>query len=300
VFDHSGSGRLLASGRLSWEKLVLSTRESLFEEAHMGTRFVARVGMVAVTAFLWAGAADAAPIFWTDWLGTNSGAVNGTFVAQGTITTPTSTVNVTYTNPQGIGFYQATSGTDWWTDSSHVTRDPLTSPYTSSAVDNIPTGVDMIGLDKAGTQTLQFSQTIANPVFSFISLNANGYGFLNQDFQIVSLGGVDGNNCGWWGCGGATKQVIDLGGGNFEYRLVATNVGGTEPHGTIRFLGAFDTLVWSSLTNEYWNGITVGVQGTADEVFPEPVPEPSTLLLVGAGLLSAVASRYRRTARSAR
>ncbi len=263
----------------------------------MRTRFVARVGVVAVSAFLSAGAAGAAPIYWTDWLGTDSGSVSGTFVAQGTITTPTSTVNVTYTNLQGIGFYQATGGTDWWTDSSHVTRDPATSPYTSSFVDNIPTGTDMIALNHAGSQKLEFSQTIANPVFSFVSLNSNGYGFLNQDFDIVSLGGVDGNNCGWWGCGGATKQVIDLGGGNFEYRLVANNVRGTEPHGTIRFRGAFDTLVWSSLTNEYWNGITVGVQGTAEEVFP--VPEPSTLLLVGAGLLSA-ASRFRRTARAAR
>src|SRR5689334_8144070 len=87
--------------------------------------------------------ASAAPIFWTDWMGANSGAVSGSFTATGTITTPTSTVGVTYTNPQGVGFYQASSGTDWWTDNTHVVRDPATSPFTSPAVDNIPPGVDM-------------------------------------------------------------------------------------------------------------------------------------------------------------
>jgi hypothetical protein len=245
--------------------------------------------------------AGAATIYWTDWLGVNSGAVNGPFTASGVIMTPTATVGVTYSNPNGIGFYQASGGTDWWTDSTHVTRNPATSPYTSSVVDNIPTGTDMIALDRAGSQTLTFSETIANPVFSFISLNSNGYGFVNQDFEILSLGGVDGNACGWWGCGGAQKTIINLPGGGIEYRLVATNVGGSEPHGTIRFLGAFDTLTWNSLTNEFWNGITVGVQGTAQEVFPPGetpvVPEPTTLVLFGTGLAGVVA-RCRRRHRS--
>jgi type VI protein secretion system component Hcp len=37
-------------------------------------------------------------------------------------------------------------------------------------------------------------------------------------------------------------------------------------------------LTWRSLTNEYWNGFTVGIQGTADEVFP-PAPIPLTVLV---------------------
>jgi hypothetical protein len=212
-------------------------------------------------------------------MGANSGPVNGSFTAVGTITTPTSTVGVTYTNPQGIAFYQATSGTDWWTDSTHVVRDPATSPFTSPAVDNIPTGVDMIALSQAGNQTLTFTQTIANPVFSFISLNGNGYAFLNQDFDILSVGdGSPTNHCGWWGCGTVSKNIVAVPGG-FEYQLI----GSGEPHGTIQFRGAFDTLTWRSLTAENWNGITVGVQGTAQEVFPE-VPEPSSMLLLGTGL----------------
>jgi hypothetical protein len=117
--------------------------------------------------------AAASPSYWTDW--------TGSFVGHGTITTPASTVNVTYTNPQGIRFYQASGGTDWWTDSTRVVRDPATSPYTSSLVDNTPTYTDIVTLQFSGSQTLSFSQAIANPVFSYVSVNGNGYAFLDQD-----------------------------------------------------------------------------------------------------------------------
>ena len=103
---------------------------------------MAPVGVVLL-ALGCAGTVDAAPIFWTDWSGANIGSSSsaappGAFTGQGTITTPTTTVNVTYTNANGIGFYQATGGTDWWTDSTRTVRDPATSPYTSALVDNIP------------------------------------------------------------------------------------------------------------------------------------------------------------------
>ena len=134
---------------------------------------------------------------------------------------------------------------------------------------------------------LEFSESIANPVFAFVSLNGNGYSFLNQDFNILSVGGEEGNACGFWGCGGVTKNVVDLGGGNFSYELNSSNVGGTEPHGVIQFTGAFDSLIWDSASNENWNGFTVGVQGTKDEVFPE-IPEPTSVLLFGLGLMSLI------------
>jgi hypothetical protein len=107
--------------------------------------------------------------------------------------------------------------------------------------------------------------------------------------------GQDGDNaCGYWGCGTSYKQVVDIGGGNYLYELLGTG----EPHGTIRFKGSFDTLTWTSLSNEYWNGFTVGVQGTAAEVFTPStgVPEPATPTLLGAGLMGAGALRRRQRA----
>lgn len=214
----------------------------------------------------------ASVIAWTDW--TRSINDNG-FTAFGTITTTTSTVNVTYNNPLDVGFFQdGTSGIDYFQNQGGG-RDPNTSPFTSSVVENIPTAREMIALLYAGSQTLMFSEAIANPVFSYVSLNGNGYAF-DQDFEILSFGDGSVNSAGYWGAGTSYKNVVDLGGGNFEYQLLGTG----EPHGTIRFLGAFDQVSWRSLTNEYWNGFTVGIEGTAAEVFPQ-VPEPSTLAVWG-------------------
>ena len=235
--------------------------------------------------------ASAATIAWTDW--ETSNATNG-FTAQGTISTSTTTVNVTYDNPQGVGFYNTGSGTDYW-QNTRSGRDAATSPYTSAFVENIPTDTDIIALQYAGNQTLSFSEAIANPVFSFVSLNGNGYAF-DQDFEILSFGNTsDGNDCGYWGCGTSYKSIVDLGGGNLEYQLLGTG----EPHGTLRFTGAFDTVTWRSLSNEYWNGFTVGIEGTAAEILPDPtssVPEPTTMLLFGTGLagLAAVGRRRRK------
>jgi hypothetical protein len=242
----------------------------------------------AITLAIASQTAFAAPTFWTDWQ-TNSGSAG--FTGTGTITTGSATVNVTYSNPQGIAFYQtgASGETDYWRNSGSPARNNASSPFTSGTVDNIPTGTDIIALQFAGAQTLHFSQAVANPFFSYVSLNGNGYAF-NQDFEILSFGDGTSHPCGFWGCGTSTKNVVDLGGGNFEYQLLGTR----EPHGTIRFTGAFQDVSWRSLSNEYWNGFTVGVQGTAVEVFG--TPEPGSMALLCLGLAGLAIMRKRKSA----
>ena len=142
--------------------------------------------------------ADASTVYWTDWqtsLPGNNFTGAGDFTAFGTITTPTTAVAVTYHNAQGIAFYQtgAPGQPDYFQAGGG--RFPATSPYTSALVDNIPTAAEMIALQYAGNQTLSFSQAIANPVFSYVSLNGNGYSF-NQDFDILSVGSVNGKDSG--------------------------------------------------------------------------------------------------------
>jgi hypothetical protein len=213
---------------------------------------------LAAAACLWAGTAAAAPVIWVDWTSGTSGSATGV-IDLGPAGPDASDIGVSYNGE--IQFIQTAGGTNYWTGNP--------SPYVSTAVDNAPSTPDIVALSQASQKTLTFSRPVNNLFFAVVSLNGNGYRF-NEDFTIESFA------AGYWGNGTLTRQ--DLGNGTFQLN------GSGEPHGVISFNRAVSSITWSSLTNEDWNGFTVGTYGEAI-VAPIPVPAALPLFVAGLGLL---------------
>lgn len=191
---------------------------------------------------------SAAPVVWVDW---TSGTPGSAGTATGVLNIGGHSVGVTYSGE--AVFIQTNGGTNFW-----IPADPYISPL----VDNAPPDSDIIALSTSGLKTLRFDEAVDNLFFAIVSLNGNGYQF-DSDFTIVSSG------CGYWGCGGFEKVSVP---GGFQ-----VNSTGGEPHGVIRFNQPVQTITWTSLTDENWNGFTVGTYGLA----PSAVPEPASFGLVG-------------------
>ncbi|MDP2868099.1 PEP-CTERM sorting domain-containing protein [Methyloversatilis sp.] len=203
---------------------------------------------------------NAAPVNWVNW---TSGTAGASGSATGVLNIGESTVDVDYSGE--IAFIQTAGGINYWNPSS---------PYISALVDNAPDTTDIIALSRATSKTLSFSVPVQDLFFAVVSLNGNGYRF-DQDFEVVGFG------AGYWGNG--TLNRAELGGGQFQLN------GTGEPHGVIRFTGAVSSITWTSLTNENWNGFTVGTYGIAP-----PIPEPETWMLMLAGLGIALLAGLRR------
>jgi hypothetical protein len=88
---------------------------------------------------------------------------------------------------------------------------------------------------------------------------------------------------GYWGNG---TPIMNAGGTGFY--------GNGEVHGVVELPGTYSSITLSDTVNEYWHGITVGVEG-----LPSTVPEPSTFALLGIGgvglAIGAIRKRRRAT-----
>ena len=238
------------------------------------TRMAAAATMAVVA---WAGgtrAADAqAPAFWTDWIssastGANAGTASGTIMVGGT------PVTIGYEGE--LNFTQTSGGTNYW--------QPRPTFLGTTLTDAAPITADLIAISGGTglTNTFTFATPIVNPFISIVSLGRPStpvsYTF-SSPFTIIS--------------GGATSV---FGGGPLTQPSAST-VLGTEGNGTILFEGTFSTLSFTTTGGEFWNGFTIGVQGTDDGTIPPPavVPEPSTVSLMALGLVGlAAAARTRR------
>jgi len=196
-------------------------------------------------------------ISWTDWTSASSGNLGS---ASGTITLPDlSTVSVSYTGE--VLFAQTGLGTNYWNPST---------PYTSTTVSNPPPASEMIALEggNATVNTITFSVPVVNPVMGIVSL---GTPWLTTQYHFSTPFDILSSGPGFWGNG----PLLELPGNILE---------GKEGHGTIQFLGTHTSISWTVPTFEHWHGSTFGITGSA----PAPVPEPSTLLLLGSGLIGLV------------
>lgn len=233
--------------------------------------------------------AAAKSINWIDWQGSTTSGSG--FMALGQITSGGEVLDATHNNPIGVGFIQTGAGIDYFSGGA------TNSPYTSTGPDgndNRPPAAEMIALRYAGPQTLSFSKPVENLYLSFVSINGNGWRF-DQDFSILShtganIDGAGADSAGYWGSGG----VVRVDNGDGTYSLNATS---GEPHGTILLPDVFSVLSWNSLTNEYWNGFTVGIEGTDEQVGPAPIPLPAGAWLVLTGLAGFGMVARRRNAR---
>lgn len=235
----------------------------------MATR-AAAAAMGAVLFGATASPAAAQPVYWTDWTARVLSTANTPGTASGAIDVNGTVVNVSYTGEVNSAT-QVTPGTNYWTSNRQ-------SYLGGVLTDAAPISSDVIGFDggRGFTSSIAFSTAIENPIFSFVSVGRSGTPVtltFDTPFEIVAQGP------GFFGSGTLTRS------GN--------SITGIEGNGTIRFLGTYSQVSWTSgQTGEFFGGVTMGIQGIGGP--QSTVPEPATIGLVALGLVGVGVGARRR------
>ena len=215
----------------------------------------------------------ATPISWTDWTAFTAGNLTGT--ATGIISTGSNTVNVSYAGQVGSNSVVNNVGgnTSWLPAST----------FSGGTVSNGPApnrdNITLTGGTGTGVNTITFSSAVVDPVMAIWSLGAGGapasFVFLPTEPFTIQSGGPS----------------VEFGGSSIT--AAGNTVNGSEGNGTIQFNGAFTQISWTNPQFEFYYAFTVGVEGTT----PPPIPEPSTYMTLGAGLLAISVLIRRRAGR---
>jgi hypothetical protein len=216
--------------------------------------------LALVLAAACAPAAHADTVDWTTWTSETPGTPSGT--ATGNIN---GAITVTYTG-QFSGY---ATGTSW---------DP-TSTFTGGVVGNQPppdVGIAMEGTTPGTpviTETITFSQVVADPIFAVWSLGAGGTP-ASFDFTSSEPFTVQG--------GGPSNEY-----GGTALTISGEDVEGQEGNGIIQFNGDFSSITFTTPQYENYYAFTVGEDQTLTSQLPSgpaTTPEPATFSLLGLGL----------------